>query len=40
MPQDKKNYLIKKVELIDRLMNIRTSEVEDLLKEGSSLELA
>jgi hypothetical protein len=39
MPQDKADYLIQKIELIDRLINTRTSQVEDLLKEGSSLEL-
>jgi hypothetical protein len=36
---DKANLLKKKLDIIDRLINTKSSEVEKLLKEGSNLEL-
>lgn len=35
---DKAAHLKKKLEIIDRLINTKTDEVEELLKKGSSLE--
>jgi hypothetical protein len=38
-PEDKATFLRKKLDVIDRLVNTKSAEVDKLLKEGSNLEL-